>query len=86
MVGAEADLVLGEDHPVGDLAAHLAPLELEPVRQHRAGQRDTDGGAGAEVPGAADDRARLALADVDLRDLQAVGVRVLLGLEHAADA
>ena len=33
VVGAEVDLVLGEDHPVGDLAAHLAPLELEPVRR-----------------------------------------------------
>ena len=27
VVGAELDLVLGEDHPVGELAAHLAPLE-----------------------------------------------------------
>src|SRR5204863_3786919 len=35
---------------------------------------------------AADDRARLALADVDLRQLQAVGIRMLLRLEHAADA
>ena len=56
VLGAEADLVLGQDHPVGDLAAHLAPVELEPVRQHRARQRDADGGADAEVPGAADDR------------------------------
>ncbi len=86
VVGAEPDLVLGEDHPVGDLAAHLAPLELEAVRQHRAGQRDRDGRAGAEVPRAADDRARLALADVDLRQLESVGVRVLHGLEHAPDA
>ena len=40
VVGAEADLVLGEDHPVRDLAAHLAALERQPVREHRAGQRD----------------------------------------------
>ena len=85
VVAAEADLVLGQDHPVGDLAAHLAPLELEPVREHGAGERDTDGRADAEVPGAADDRARLALADVDLGDLEPVGVRVLLGLDDAAD-
>jgi hypothetical protein len=35
VVCAERDLVLGEDHPVGHLAAHLPPLEREPVRQHR---------------------------------------------------
>ena len=86
MVGAEADLVLGEDHPVARLAAHLASLERDPVRQHRAWERDGDGRADAEVPGAADDRARLPLADVDLRQLQPVGVRMLLRLEHAADA
>jgi hypothetical protein len=27
VVRAEADLVLGEDHPVAQLAAHFAPLE-----------------------------------------------------------
>src|SRR5436305_1329652 len=47
---------------------------------------DGDGCAGAEVPGAADDLARLALADVHPRELQAVRVRVLLGLEHAPHA
>ena len=85
VVAAEADLVLGQDHPVGDEAAHLAAAQLEPVRQPRPRQRDGDGGAGAEVPGAADDRARLALADVDLRDLETVGVRVLLGLDDLPD-
>ena len=61
--------------PSRDLAAQLAPLELQPVRQHRARERDADGRARAEVPRAADDLARLALADVDLAELQAVGVR-----------
>ena len=36
VVGAEVDLVLGEDHPFGDLAAQLSPLERQPVRQRRA--------------------------------------------------
>ena len=85
MLGPEADLVLGQDHPVGDGAANLAPVEPEAVRQHRPRQRDADGRADAEVPRAADDLARLALPDVDLRHLEPVGVRVLPGLEHGAD-
>ena len=77
-------------------SARIIPSETSPRTSRRSsfspfgstapGQRDADGGADAEVPGAADDVARLALADVDLRHLQPVGVRVLLGLEHAADA
>ena len=59
VVGAEVDLVLGEDHPVGHLAAQLAPLERQTVRERRAGERDGDRRAGAEVPGAADDLVRL---------------------------
>jgi len=86
VVGAEGDLVLGEDHPVGELAPNLALLELEAVRQHRPGEGDPDGRPRPEVPGAADDLARLALADVHAAELQAVGVRVLLRLEHLADA
>ena len=41
VVGAELDLVLGEDHPVRELAANLALLELQPAREHarRAARR-----------------------------------------------
>ena len=84
VIGAEVDLVLGEDHPLRHLAAELAALERQPVRQRRARQRDRDLRARAEVPGAADDLIRLALADVDLRQLQPVGVRMLVRLEHDA--
>src|SRR5438270_80451 len=63
----------------------LPPLEREPVCERRAGERDRDLCAGAEVPGTADDLRRLALADVDTTDLQPVGFRVLLGLEHVPD-
>ena len=85
MVGAELDLVLGQDHPVRDFAADLAPLELEPARQNGPGQRHRDRRAWPEVPGAADDLPGLSFADVDAAELQPIGVRVLLGLEHAAD-
>ena len=85
MVGAELDLVLGQDHPVRELAAHLALLELQPSRQPRARQRHGHGRPGAEVPGAADDLPRVALPHVDAAELEPVGVRVLLRLEHAPD-
>ena len=85
VVLADLELALGEDHPLGDLAAELALLDREVTRHHSAGQHDRDGRARAEVPRAADDRARLAAPDVDLRQLQLVGVRMLVGLEHLAD-
>ena len=64
----------------------FAPLERLPSGSTAPGQRDRDRRAGAEVPGAADDLPRLALAHVDAAELEPVGVRVLAGLEHAADA
>ena len=82
---AEPELVLGEDHPVRLDAAQLRLAELGPVRHHGAGQRDRHGLAGGDVRRAADDRARLAGADVDLADLQPVGVGMLLGRQHLAD-
>ena len=76
MVGAEPDLVLGEDHPARDLAAQRALVERRrEAGQEHAGEADGDGGADAEVPGAADDLARLALPHVDLAELELVGVR-----------
>ena len=86
VVRAELDLVLGEDHPVRELPANLALLELEAAGENRSWERDRDCRAGAKVPGAADDLARLALPHIHPTELQAVGVRVLLRLEHFADA
>ncbi len=85
VVRAELDLVLREDHPVRQLAAHLPLLELEAVRDRGAGERHRDGRARAEVPRAADDLPRVALPHVDLAELQPVRVRVLDRLEDAAD-
>ena len=86
VIRPEVEFVLGEDHPLRELAAQLAPLECQPVRKCRARQRDRHLRAGAEVPGAADDRVRPVLPHVYGRQLQPVGVRVLLGLEHVPDA
>ena len=82
---AQPELGLGEDHPVGDAAAELRPLERPPVGKHGARQGDRDGCALAEVPGAADDLARLPLPHVDPAQLEPVRVRMLSGLDHAAD-
>ena len=86
VVGAELELPLGEDHPLGELAAELRRLEPHAVGKHRAGQCDRDRVAGAEVPGAADDLARLALPHVHPAELEAIGVRVLVGSDDEPDA
>ncbi len=85
VVVSEADLVLGQDHPAGRLAAELALVQrLIEDRQECAGQRDGDGRPGLEVPGAADDLARISLPHVDLAHAQPVGVRVRVDREHTA--
>ena len=86
VVRAELDLVLGENHPVGELAPHLALLELKAAWENRARECNSDRRAGAEVPGPADDLARLALPHIDAAELQPVGVRMLVRREHLADA
>ena len=63
VVGAEADLVLGEDHPARHLAAQRPLLERPgEAGQERAGEADRDRRAGAEVPRAADDLLRVGVA------------------------
>ncbi len=83
---AEADLVLGEDHPARGLTAELALVErLREDRQVRAGQRDGNRRADLEVPRPAHDLPRVALPHVDLAHAQPIGVRVRVDTEHAAD-
>ena len=84
MVGAELELVLGQDHPGRLDSAKLRLAQLLATGHDRPGQRDRDRLARGDVGRAADDRA-LALAVVDDADAQAVGVRVLLGREDVAD-
>ncbi len=86
VIGAELELALGEDHSARDLAAQLRlPERGVGTGQLRARQRDRDGGAGAEVPRAADDLTRRSLPHVHLAELEPVGVRVLARLEDLAD-
>ena len=53
-----AELVLGQDHPVGLDAAQLGRAELRAVGHDRARPRDGDGLAGGDVRRAADDLLR----------------------------
>ena len=85
VVGADRQLVLGEDHPLGLHAAQLGLAQARAVGHDRAGLRDGDRLAGGDVGRAADDRRDVALADRDLADAQPVGIGVALGLEHAPD-
>ena len=66
MVVADAELADRADHPVGDVVVGRARGDREAAGQHGAGQGDDDQVADGEVAGAADDAARLRLADVDL--------------------
>ena len=84
VVLADADLVLGQDHPARLDPAQLRLAQRRAIRHDRARQRHRHGLTGGHVGGAADDRLRVAAADVDLADAEPVGVGVLLGLEHAA--
>ena len=63
----------------------FASLDLHAVGHRAARQHHRDRVARREVGGAAHDLAQLALADVDLRHAQAVGVRVLLEAVDATD-
>ena len=85
VVLAQLELLLGEDHPARDLAPQLRLLELRPAREHRARKRDRNRCALAEVPRTADDLARLPLPHVDAAELEPVRVRMLPGLDDAAD-
>ena len=87
VVAAEADLARGGHHAVGDVSVGLARRDLEPPGQHGAGQCRGNKVADLEVLGAADDAARLCLADVDLHPANrlAVLLRLLFEAEHSAD-
>ena len=86
VVCAEPDLVLREDHPAGHLAAERPFLERPgEAGQERAGKADGDRRARAEVPRAADDLLRVRVADVDVAELQPIGVRVGIGGDHPSD-
>ncbi len=71
VVGADRELVLREDHPLGGDAAELSRRELGAVGQPRPGPRHGDALAGGDVRSAADDRGGslgTRAAEIDLAD------------------
>ena len=84
--GPIASSLLGQDHPVGDNAAQLRLSQLRAVGHHRPGPRHRHGLTGGDVRRTAHDRHRaVGSPEVDAADLQAVGVGVALGAQHAPD-
>ncbi len=84
MVLADADLVLGEDHPGRRHPAQLGLAERAAVGHHRTRQRHGHGLTRRHVGRAGHDRLRLAAPDVHCVDVEPVGVRVLPGCEDTA--
>ena len=85
VVGADRELVLSEDHPVGQLAAELFLPQLLAVWHDRAWPRDRDHLPGRDVVGATDDLHRGRAADLDHADAEPVGIGVLVAFEHLPD-
>jgi hypothetical protein len=71
----QAQLLGGTEHAVGDLAPDLAALEREPARQRGPGRGERHDHARGDVGRATHD-ARLPRAEVDVRELELVGVGV----------
>ena len=69
------------DHAVGGVTVGLARGDRERAGQHGARQRDDDLVAGGEVVRAADDAARLGLADIHLAPVDRLAVALRLGHE-----
>ena len=85
MVGADRELVLGEDHPVGLDAAELGLAELVPSGITAPGLATATVWPAATFGAPQTICDGVAVADVDQADAEPVGVGVLVGLEHLAD-
>jgi hypothetical protein len=82
VVVAEAELPARAQHAVGPLAAHLAPGDLHPSGHDRAEGREGDQVALGHVEGTAGDLQGLAVAGVDIDQLDLVGVGVRAQGQH----
>ena len=85
MLFADAEFAGGAEHAHGHDAAQLGLLDLEVARQDGADRGAGDLDAGAHVRGAADDLSRRAVAQIDRRDMQLIGIGMLLACKYVAD-
>ena len=87
---ADAYFVLGAEHAQRLDAAYLAFLDFESVLlsrgiKRRIDRRDDHFLSGGHVRGAADDLSRRAVAQIDRRDMQLIGIGMLLACKYVAD-
>ena len=85
VLGADAQFVLGQDHPLRDHAAQLGGVQPAAVGQDRARARHRHRLAGGDVGRATHDLGDVDLAHRDPAHRQAVGVGMALGLQHLPD-
>ncbi len=86
VVVGELELEFGDQHAAALDAADLADRERDVLaRNVGAGRHEHALHAGARIGRAAHDLHRVARAGVDHADAQPVGVRMLLGRDHARD-
>jgi hypothetical protein len=78
---AEAEFLCAAHHAFAFHAAEFADFDFEIARQDRARQGERNFIAHLVILRATDDLGRLRLAALDLADAEAVGIRVLRGLE-----
>ena len=83
MIIAHAEFAARAEHAAAFHPPHLRFLDAEVSGQHGPRQRAGRDQAGPGVGGAADDLHRFTLPHFHVADLQAVGVRMLLGGEYA---
>ena len=83
--GPRLDLVLGQDHSVRDLAADLAALELSPPGRTAPGSATATVAPGPKFQAPQTIWRGSPSPTSTAAELEPVGIRMLLGLEHAAD-
>ncbi len=79
---SDAELHARADHPLGELAADLRPLDAKPSGEHGALDGDRDSLARADVRRAADDREGTLPPRVDRAETQPVRPGMPAALEH----
>ena len=85
VVGADRELVLGEDHPVRRDAAQLGLFELRPIGHDGPGACDGDRLTGGHVGRSADDLCLGVFRDKHAADRETVSVGMWFGRQHAPD-
>ena len=85
LLDVDPELLIGAEHSVGFNAAKLSRLDLNTAGELCPDKRHADLESFPAVRSAADNVEKLASADVDLGDVEMIGVRVIMALYDLAD-